>query len=194
VRITGGRWRSRRLKGPSRGLPIRPTPDALRERAFAVLGERVAGARVLDLFAGTGSVGLEALSRGAETVVFVEKHRSGGRLLRSNLEALQVSGVRGRVVLKPAVAAIRDLERRGDSFDLVWADPPFESWALGVEALVAVGRARLLSSAAAVCLECPARAELEALDGFELERDLKGGASRLMILRWTSAEVRPAAP
>jgi 16S rRNA (guanine966-N2)-methyltransferase len=166
-------------------MPIRPTPDALRERAFAVLGGRVSGARVLDLFSGTGAVGLEALSRGAASVVFVERRHGGGRLIRANLDALEVPRDTGRLLLKPVRAALRDLERRGDSFDLVWADPPFETWQQGAEAIVAVGRGQLLREAATVCLECPSGAEVVAPSGFELERDLRGGASRLVILTWT---------
>ena len=82
MRITGGEWRSRRLHGPGRKAAVRPTPDAMRERAFAVLGDRVEGARFLDLYAGTGAVGLEALSRGAASVVFVERHAATARIWR----------------------------------------------------------------------------------------------------------------
>ncbi len=72
-------------------MPLRPTPDALRERAFAVLGEQVIGASWLDLYAGTGAVGFEALSRGAREVLFVEHHRAAARLITANRDTLELN-------------------------------------------------------------------------------------------------------
>jgi 16S rRNA (guanine966-N2)-methyltransferase len=179
VRITGGRWRSRRLKGPPRGMPLRPTPDALRERAFAVLSGLVTDARVLDLFAGTGAVGLEALSRGAREAVFVERHRKAAALIEANLSALGADEA-ARVLVRPVLSAVRALVARGERFDLVWADPPFELWEEGAQALEAV--ATLLTEDGVACLECPATAEWRG-KALRLERELAGGASRLLILR-----------
>ncbi len=126
MRITGGAWRSRRLKGPAKGMPVRPTPDSMRERAFAVLGESVASARFLDLFAGTGAVGLEALSRGAASVVFVERHRDAARILRANCALFDLEDGRARVLVQPAATAVATLTKSEAAFDLAWADPPFE--------------------------------------------------------------------
>jgi 16S rRNA (guanine966-N2)-methyltransferase len=182
MRITGGLWRSRRLKGPRRGMAVRPTPDAMRERVFAVLGDEVEDARFLDLFAGTGAVGLEALSRGADTVVFVERDRGIARVLRDNLESLDEQ--RGTVLVRPASAAILDLARRGQVFDLVWADPPFDRWRMGVEVLEKAANAEILETTATLCLECPSDAELpRAIGSSQLIRDLTGGASRVAIYR-----------
>ena len=136
MRITGGEWRSRRLRGPGKSMPLRPTPDAMRERAFAVLGDRVDGAHVLDLFAGTGSVGLEALSRGARAVVFVESHPAARRLVRENCAALGVDEARARLLVRSALSVVRDLARRGGAFDFAWADPPFEHWQEGLEEML----------------------------------------------------------
>lgn len=185
MRVTGGEWRSRRLRGPSKGQKLRPTPDAMRERSFAVLGGILADARVLDLFAGTGSVGIEALSRGAASVVFVEVHRSAARLIRSNLASFGVERHRGSVMNRSATRAVADLRGRGRIFDLVWADPPFETWTDGLDALVAAVESGLTTDHATLCLECPARADLdEALpENLMIERDLKGGASRVVMLR-----------
>jgi len=156
----------------------------MRERAFAVLGDRVHGARVLDLFAGTGAVGLEALSRGAERVVFVDRHRTAAALVRSNLETLSVEPGRSQVILRSAVDAVIALARAGRPFDLVWADPPFESWPDGLAALVAVVDRGLASPDATLCLECPAGADLAVIrERFDIERDLTGGASRVLLLR-----------
>lgn len=185
MRVTGGEWRSRRLRGPSKGQKLRPTPDSMRERSFAVLGGIVVDARVLDLFAGTGAVGIESLSRGAASVIFVEVHRSAARLIRSNLESLGVERHRGSVMNRPAARAVADLQGQGRIFDLVWADPPFETWTDGLEALVAAVKAGITTDDATLCLECPARADLEAVlpEDLMIERDLKGGASRVVMLR-----------
>jgi 16S rRNA (guanine(966)-N(2))-methyltransferase RsmD len=165
-------------------MPLRPTPDALRERAFAVLGEAVNNARFLDLFAGTGSVGLEALSRGAGSAVFVERHRSAARLIRHNCVAFGLDIDRALVLVRPALAAVKTLAERGKLFDLAWADPPFASWQEGLEALAAAFHTGLLKVEATACLECPERAGVEACLSRDLRiaRDLTGGASRLVMI------------
>ena len=125
MRITGGVARGIRLTVPSRGQ-IRPATDRLRESVFSSLGPSVEGRRILDLFAGTGAYGLEALSRGAESVAFIEKDRNAVACLKANLMAvgksLNRSGLRTDVtqadVLHWRPAAARE-------FDLVFADPPF---------------------------------------------------------------------
>jgi 16S rRNA (guanine966-N2)-methyltransferase len=190
MRITGGVWRSRRLRGPAKDSTVRPTPDSMRERAFAVLGGWVAGARFLDLFAGTGAVGLEALSRGAAAAVFVERHRGTAGVLRANCATFELGEDRARVVVQPAAAAVAALVRRGECFDLAWADPPFGSWEEGLDALTEAFAAGLLAPAAVACLECPERAVVEGLlpDYLEVFRDLKGGASRVLLIRRFNVE------
>jgi len=186
VRITGGEWRSRRLKGPGRGLALRPTPDALRERAFSVLGDRVRDAVVLDLFAGTGAIGFEALSRGAARAVFVDRHHAAVRLVEANRAALCGGPVdRARVLRRTALQAIEELDRAGERFQLLWADPPFEVWTDGLEAVAAAFRTGVLEPHGTACLECPERADVAAAlpAGLEIERDLGGGASRVVLLR-----------
>ena len=184
MRITGGCWRSRRLRGPRRGMPLRPTPDAMRERAFAVLGEQVPGARVLDLFAGTGAVGLEALSRGARAVVLVERHRAAASLIRANLQDLAVTEQQARLLVRPAQQAVRELARAEKQFQLAWADPPFEQWQQGLEALVLAFELALLAADAIACLECPAQADLALVSQqLRVTRELGGGASRVLLLQ-----------
>jgi 16S rRNA (guanine966-N2)-methyltransferase len=184
VRITGGRWRSRRLRGPGRGLALRPTPDALRERGFAVLGDRVVGERFLDLYAGTGAVGFEALSRGALQVVLVERDRRAVTLIESNRSALAVDPKKARVLKRPALRAIAELARDDEQFGLVWADPPFESWSEGLEAVARAFETGVLRPDGVACLECPDRADLgeELPAPLRTERDLTGGASRLVMI------------
>jgi 16S rRNA (guanine(966)-N(2))-methyltransferase RsmD len=191
VRITGGEWRSRRLRGPRRGSRLRPTPDALRERAFAVLADRVRGVRFLDLYAGTGAVAMEALSRGAESAVAVERHRGAAALIERNRSELDVSAERLRLLLRSVARAVSELARRGERFDLAWADPPFQIWLEGLEVLSTAFEEGVLGDAAVAVLECPAKAEVAAAlpAGLEIERDLSSGASRAVLI--VRADTRP---
>ncbi len=184
MRITGGAWRSRRLRGPGRALALRPTPDALRERSFAVLGDRVAGERFLDLYAGTGAVGFEALSRGARHVVFVERDRRAVALIESNRSALAIDPDTARILMRPALSAIAELARHSEQFGLAWADPPFESWSEGLESAARAFETGVLRPDGVACLECPDRADVEGQlpASLRIERDLKGGASRLVMI------------
>jgi 16S rRNA (guanine966-N2)-methyltransferase len=127
MRVIAGTYRSRVLKS-SKGQALRPTSDRLRETLFNVLGPAVNKSRFLDIFAGTGAVGIEALSRGASEVVFIESHAQAAALIRRNLEGLGIRS--GPWVL--AVDAVRGLERvaarhkPGDPpFDFVFVDPPY---------------------------------------------------------------------
>lgn len=120
TRITGGEWRGRVLRVPE-GLSTRPTASRVREALFDVLGQDCSGMRVADLYAGSGAVGFEALSRGAESVAFVETARSALDVLRANAAALSA---RVRVDAVDAVRWAADPAFRG-AFDLVFVDPPF---------------------------------------------------------------------
>lgn len=121
MRIIAGRWKGHGLK-PVRGRGIRPTTDRIREAWMATLGLAVEEARVLDLFAGSGALGLEALSRGAREVVFVERARGALRVLEANIERLGAADA-CRVIRADALDYARGLEP--DSFDLALADPPY---------------------------------------------------------------------
>ncbi|MDG2124071.1 MAG: 16S rRNA (guanine(966)-N(2))-methyltransferase RsmD, partial [Verrucomicrobiales bacterium] len=116
------------IAGESGGVPLkvpktvtRPTADRVREAVFSILAERVVGARVLDVFAGSGALGIEALSRGAESAVFVEQNRGACEVLRGNLEKTGLVGWAG-VVCGDALKCVGKL---GREFDLVFADPPY---------------------------------------------------------------------
>ncbi len=124
MRIVAGSFGGRRLNVP-KGLEIRPTSDRVREAIFNIIGQAVVGARVLDLFAGTGALGLEALSRGALRAVFIDKSPDAVRLIQSNIKRC---GVQDRVTVIPTSAAhaIRRLRLQGEDFDLVFLDPPYD--------------------------------------------------------------------
>jgi 16S rRNA (guanine(966)-N(2))-methyltransferase RsmD len=125
LRILGGSIRGRKLVGP-RGTCFRPTTGRVREFIYSWLAEGVLDAELLDLFAGTGSLGLEALSRGAEQVVFVERSASSVALLRKNLELCGFTRF-GSIIKNDVFEAIDRLEGQGASFDCILADPPFKS-------------------------------------------------------------------
>jgi len=156
----------------------------MRERAFAVLGDRVTDASFLDLYAGTGAVGFEALSRGARSVVFVERHRAAAHLIEENSASFDLTADRADLMVRGATAAVDQLARRGDSFDIAWADPPFEAWSEGLEVLTTVFSSGILAPGGLACLECPAKADVAGSlpSGLRIARDLAGGASRVVMI------------
>jgi 16S rRNA (guanine966-N2)-methyltransferase len=182
VRIVGGEFRGRGLTAPD-SRDIRPSSDRLRETLFDILinryGDHIAGARVLDLFAGTGALGLEALSRGAAFALFVEENVVARGLIRRNIEALGLTG-RTRMFR-------RDATRLGKAgtvspFDLVFIDPPYGK-GLGEKALAAACIGDWLKPGAICVLEESERAVVGAVDHFvELERRTIGD-SQLVFLR-----------
>lgn len=156
----------------------------MRERSFAVLGDRITDSNFLDLFAGTGSVGLEALSRGARSVVFVERRRSAAQLIEKNLAAFDLGSDRAGLLVRPAIVAVGQLAARGESFDIAWADPPFEIWNEGLEVISKLFEDGLLQAGALACLECPTRADVAGSlpPALGIIRDLAGSASRVVMI------------
>lgn len=123
MRIVAGAFRGRRLNTP-KGLKTRPTSDRVREAIFNIIAPHLAGARVLDLFAGTGAMGLEALSRGAESAVFVDESSDAVRLIRSNVTLCGVED-RTRIVQGSVEQALKRICSAGDLFDVIFLDPPY---------------------------------------------------------------------
>ena len=124
MRITGGKEARRRLKVP-KGLAVRPTPDLVKQAVFNSLGERVQGASVLELFAGTGALSLECLSRGAASAVAVEKSPRHAEVLRQNVVAAGFSTEQIQVRTQDVFAALTQLREANPRFDLILADPPY---------------------------------------------------------------------
>ncbi|MFY9265429.1 MAG: 16S rRNA (guanine(966)-N(2))-methyltransferase RsmD [Solirubrobacterales bacterium] len=159
MRVVAGRYRGRRLAGP-RGSQTRPTSDKIREALFSILGD-VEDARVLDLYAGTGALGIEALSRGARHATFVERHRPTAELVRRNLAAAagRDAGDLGSVAACDAIAYLASAARVGDLFDLVLIDPPYRT-AESIAAGLAASLAPVLADRARVVAECDRRTPL----------------------------------
>lgn len=173
MRVIAGRFKGRRLKAPAwEGL--RPTSDKLRETLFNILAPRVDGARVLDGFAGTGAVGIEALSRGAAHVTFIEQNRRAVALIEENLKAC---GVEEGYTIRCAevVAALNGLPA-ADTFDLILLDPPYDIDNAGAAIDAA---ARHLAGDGFVVLERATRREPEEPAAVRRVRDVKSGDSTL---------------
>jgi len=188
MRVIAGTARGRRLRVPA-GLHVRPSGARLRESAFGILEHRgaIAGARVLDLFAGIGALGIEALSRGAASLVAVEQDRSVARMLRANLEHVGVAD-RAQVVVEPVERALERMPA-GARFDLVLIDPPYRNGLVGPVLDLLTARA-LVADGGFVLVE---RARTEALawpSAFELELDRPCGDSTITLLRTAQPDQR----
>ena len=177
LRIIGGSWRGRRLRFPP-SADIRPTPDRIRETLFNWLAADVRGAHCLDLFAGSGALGLEALSRGAEQVTFVERDGLAVRELRARLDEWGANGA--RVV---EMDAPRFLEADPQPFRIVFLDPPFASDLLARSARL-LESGRWLAPGALIYVETDARHPLPQLpQSWTLGKAKQAGAVRYHLLR-----------
>jgi 16S rRNA (guanine966-N2)-methyltransferase len=180
MRVIAGRLGGRRLKAP-RGRATRPTSDRVREALFSMLGE-LRGATVLDLFAGTGALGIEALSRGARSVVFVEREPGVVRVLNGNLTALGIEPGEAAVRRCDAMEALQSARARSEKYDLVFIDPPYRrapDWGPELSALLPP----LLGPGARVVVESDRRSPLELDMDIELKR--RYGDTSITIHRQT---------
>jgi 16S rRNA (guanine966-N2)-methyltransferase len=178
MRVIGGRLGGRRLKAP-RGTVTRPTSDRVREALFAMLGE-LEGAIVLDLFAGAGALGIEALSRGAARAVFIERDPAAVRALSANLAALGIQPPEGELRRGDALRSLQSARAREETYDLVFIDPPYgqaPEWGPRLAALLP----SLLRPAARVVVESDRRAPLELQA--EVERERRYGDTSIRIHR-----------
>lgn len=184
LRIIAGTWRGRRLRFPA-GTTVRPTADRVRETLFNWLGERIEGARCLDLYAGTGMLGLEALSRGADEAWFVERDR---KLARHLGEQLRMLGGNGRILCEDVDAFLR---RTAESpFDVVFVDPPY---ATPVDAVIG-GLAPVMAPDALLYVERAASDGLPESAALRWQRTGRAGAVCFGLARFAgSAERLPSA-
>ena len=176
LRIISGRWRGRRIRLPELA-DIRPTGDRIRETLFNWLAPIIAGARCLDLFAGSGALGLEALSRGAGETVFVERDEAAVRHLEGTLEQLEC---REATVIR--ADALRFLRGPARPFDIVWLDPPFG--AIDLENLCTLLEPGWLAHGARIYLEMSRYDDLPSLPaGWVVDRDKMAGQVRFVLAR-----------
>ena len=184
MRIISGTAGGIAIKVP--GEVARPTTDRVREALFSMLGGSLEGARVLDLFAGSGALGLESLSRGAGEAVFVEQHTGSCAVIRDNLERSRLKG--GRLVKGEAFATLRRMDEAGERFDVVFADPPYPKqpgapdlgWQLMADPHL---RAVLKPDGLLVLETMVTKRDSRVIADWDVIRDRAYGSTRILILQ-----------
>jgi 16S rRNA (guanine966-N2)-methyltransferase len=184
LRIIGGKYRSRQLRVPSRP-DLRPTPDRVRETLFNWLAPFIDGARCLDLFAGTGALGIEALSRGAAWVDFIERDPRLVQALRQNLQRLRQADAAVRCA--DALQTLSDAPV--DAYDVVFIDPPFSD-TLWQPAAFALENHGWLRSSAWIYLEMPVQVRIAVPDTWSPHRESHAGAVRYALYRRLGASAK----
>ncbi len=186
MRVIAGKYRSRPLKGPG-AQRLRPTSDRLRETLFNVLGPSVADSLFIDLFAGTGAVGIEAISRGARETIFVEASVKAARLIRENLNALEIH--QGAELIE--ASALRGLERMATRrllADFIFLDPPYEKTAEYLQVLEFLDASHLVAPRGIVIVEHYWKTELpEFLTRLECTRQIEQGDAILSFYSLAAA-------
>jgi 16S rRNA (guanine966-N2)-methyltransferase len=177
MRVIAGTYRSRRLS-TLRGMAMRPTSDRTRETLFNILSADVRDSVFVDLFAGSGAVGIEALSRGARQAIFVEHYPAAVRLLRTNLESLGIAVIGPRaeafagtaeIIAADAIEALEQLAARDTKADIIFADPPYSEPAVYSAVLEWLGDSELIAAGGLAVFEHSRRLALPAVAGI-LER------------------------
>jgi 16S rRNA (guanine966-N2)-methyltransferase len=177
VRVIGGIYRGRRLR-TAEGFAVRPTSDRLRETLFNILAPQVGGSRFLDICAGSGAVGIEALSRGASEATFIDNSRRACSAIEANLQALGV-GREATVIRSDAVAALKRLAEASEQFDIIFFDPPYAS-DIYRAVMLKLAASALLSDNAIVIAEHRAKTPPESnYGGLKMRREVKQGESAL---------------
>ncbi|MBI4495750.1 MAG: 16S rRNA (guanine(966)-N(2))-methyltransferase RsmD [Deltaproteobacteria bacterium] len=197
MRVIGGRLRGRKLYTP-RGLEVRPTSDRVREAIFNILRNHIQGENVLDLFAGTGALGIEALSRGAQGAVFVEKSARSLAVLTRNLAVLGLLP-KAEVLPLEVSSGIRVLQARGRTFGLVFLDPPYEK-GLVRHTLAELDRSPILASGAVIVAEHSPAEEWGPFSRLQQVDQRKYGGTEVSIFRpapdplRSNEKIRPEGP
>jgi 16S rRNA (guanine966-N2)-methyltransferase len=180
MRIISGISRGRKLVTP-RNQSLRPTSDRVKESIFNILQEKMAGGLVLDLFAGTGNLGIEALSRGAKKAIFVEKERQALRLIRRNLTQFGLEE-RSEILPRDVNRAIGILKQRGECFDLILMDPPYERGLIR-KTLMELNSKQIYHKGSILVIEHNRREPLpQILDGWNLIRQRRMGDTVISFL------------
>jgi 16S rRNA (guanine966-N2)-methyltransferase len=168
MRVIGGNAKGRRLRVP-KGQTLRPTSDRVKEALFNILPHDLSGIKLLELFAGTGNVSIEAISRGAAEAILIDWSERSGKVIRENLRRLDFTD-RATVRIAPVSRALRSLARQGESFDVIFLDPPYQrNWVKAC--LEAIARENLLRASGTLVVEHSAREQPEAEYGSLILKD-----------------------
>ena len=189
MRVIAGRYRSRQLKS-LKGLALRPTSDRLRETLFNVLAPRIEAARFVDAFAGTGAVGIEAISRGAKEIVFIENHPPAAAVIQENLESLNIHS-QARLITADTLRALKRLAQAHKTttppFDIVFLDPPYAAGEEYRRVLSFLGEAAFLADGSLVIAEHRQNFDLPEQSGkLQRYRVLRQGDASLSFYRFSS--------
>jgi len=186
MRVIAGKFRSRVLKGPGK-LRLRPTSDRLRETLFNVLGASVEDSLFVDLFAGTGAIGIEAISRGAKETVFIESHVATARLLQQNLAALEIRDT-AELIVADAVRGLEKMAARHRIADFIFLDPPYAEADEHLRVLEFLDASHLVAPRGIVIVEHSRKMELpERFERLECTRLLEQGDAALSFYRLAAA-------
>ena len=186
MRVIAGKYRSRPLKGPG-AQRLRPTSDRLRETLFNVLGPSIEDSLFIDLFAGTGAVGIEAISRGARETIFVESSAKAARLIRENLKSLDILGA-AELIEAPALRCLERTATRRLLADFIFLDPPYEKTADYTDVLEFLDTSRLIAPHGIVIVEHHWKTELpEFLTRLECSRQIEQGDAILSFYTLAAA-------
>jgi 16S rRNA (guanine966-N2)-methyltransferase len=177
LRVISGSAKGRKLKAPP-GLNTRPITDMIKGALFNVWGTRVAGCTLLDLFAGSGSVGIEALSRGAQKVVFVDNSRAAVQVIKENLSNCRFDKM-FTIYPNDVLSILTRLNRQGDRFDLVYIDPPFTMVKICAEVMSALDAVDILAPDGIVVIRTQRRKEMPDLEHLHKYRQSNYGDSSL---------------
>ncbi len=181
LRVVAGSLGGRNLAPPPDG--VRPTSDRVRESVFSILGN-LAGCQILDLYAGTGALGIEALSRGADSLVAVDRARDSVRVIEQNLRTLGVAA-QSEVMRMDCLAAVRSLAAAGNRFDLIFLDPPYADFDNTPGVLDALVACDILQPDGVLVVEGPKRHSLPGVAGLTTERTRKYGDT---VIYWLLLE------
>jgi 16S rRNA (guanine966-N2)-methyltransferase len=182
MRVIAGKYRSRTLRS-LKGQELRPTSDRLRETLFNILGPMMEGAMFVDLYAGTGAVGIEALSRGARLAIFAEQHAPAVALIRRNLESLGIAA-EAKVLSMNVLRALQRLEARNIHAQYIFLDPPYAADFESENALEALGDSPLIALDGLVIVEHLGKRKLPPRVGnLELARIVAQGDAALSFYR-----------
>ena len=179
MRVIAGSARRLLLKAPD-GMDTRPTADRVKESLFNMLNPELYGCALLDLFSGSGAIGIEALSRGAQRAVLVDASMECAGIIKQNLEVTRL-GENAEIINEDVYAAIERLGRRGDKFDIIFMDPPYAA-GYYVPVMEAIKKADILAAEGYIVAESAKGVDFTAAEGFKIFKERKCGPAVMNFL------------